>query len=596
MKEIGRRIAGIVDHIKYRTAYKLIVFLLLIFLSFTIVLMSVYYYYFSNSLRKTYIENNTKILNVVSNNLENYIANISQLSLIIRNNNNLINAMIASSYSFQVNDILKLLDYSKMKDLDIQRIEFYIPENNKLYVLDKNDTLTLTTSEDNKTDWYRKLMAEKDYAYIQPVYQPGGSGSMANTVKLVFRRNIINIRTQKSLVTVSIYIDEGIFSREISAAQVYPNEILAVLDSEGTEFYSNLPQPNAGAMSNARLAGLFDSKRATATIDNQNYVVVSGASASGQWRIVKLIEAQAINSSISKALSISLVAVTAFIVIISFSIIFISRNSTKNITKLSEYSKIVAKGNFDVSINNDSKDEIGDLSRQFDIMVRQIQELINEKYILKLSEQNAILNCLQSQINPHFLYNTLQAINGLAIARNQSEIGEMLNALADIFRYSITKKTMTTVYEEVEYINRYLQLCKLRYGKRLNVDYNIDDNVLDYFVPRMILQLLLENSIKYAVEKTTEAVTIGILAKTEEDYLLIQVTDDGPGVTESRLEEIRGSLEHNSIMDAGDNSIGLINLYTQLKMVYNNDVLFHVSSTHRKGFCVSIRIRLKEFA
>lgn len=136
----------------------------------------------------------------------------------------------------------------------------------------------------------------------------------------------------------------------------------------------------------------------------------------------------------------------------------------------------------------------------------------------------------------------------------------MIGMLASTFRYCVSKERMVPIYEELENIKKYVQLCKIRFGSRLEVEYSISDTILDFMIPRMLLQGLVENSVKYAVETTNQKITIRININTRDEKIYIHVSDDGPGISRDRLLEIIEDVNNEDYMVGNKKGIGLANL------------------------------------
>lgn len=214
-------------------------------------------------------------------------------------------------------------------------------------------------------------------------------------------------------------------------------------------------------------------------------------------------------------------------------------------------------------------DEIAYLTMHFNQMVRRTNDLINERYRMKLVEKNAILKALEAEINPHFLYNALQAISTKALKSGNDDVADMVDALALTLRYCISGKDIVYAREELKHIERYLALQSARFGSRLRVNIEWDESLMELQIPKLSIQSLVENSIKHAVEKVSTPVTIVVRATVSESHAIISVYDDGPGISPDRLEQILHTFEVEWEEQEGEN-IGLKNLNTRLKLLYGD--------------------------
>ncbi|MNM90191.1 Sensor histidine kinase YpdA [compost metagenome] len=210
-------------------------------------------------------------------------------------------------------------------------------------------------------------------------------------------------------------------------------------------------------------------------------------------------------------------------------------------------------------------------------MVIRTNDLINERYKMKLIEKNAILKALEAEINPHFLYNALQAISTKALKSGEYEVADMVDALALTLRYCISGKDIVYAREELKHIDHYLALQKARFGSRLEVNVDWEESLQELQIPKLSIQSLVENSIKHAVEKVSEPVTVTIRAELEGSRACISVHDNGPGITEVRMKQILESFETQWEDQEGEN-IGLKNLNTRLKLLYGDDAELVIQS------------------
>lgn len=201
-----------------------------------------------------------------------------------------------------------------------------------------------------------------------------------------------------------------------------------------------------------------------------------------------------------------------------------------------------------------------------------------------LMKKQAEINALQNQINPHFLYNTLEMIRGQAICCNSPEIAETTKALADIFRYSISKKgSMIYLWEELANINSYMQIQQLRFNNKFSLETEIETDAMNVKIPKLLIQPVVENALKHGLEIKRDKGHIKIIAFRTVDRIVVSVEDDGLGMTFDKLKEINNKLYgkgnvHPIVKDTyegtgaessdGRSSIGLVNINERIKLIY----------------------------
>lgn len=287
------------------------------------------------------------------------------------------------------------------------------------------------------------------------------------------------------------------------------------------------------------------------------------------------------------------------LIIIVFSVIFalvilwgiqFSRGLTKPIETLMGRMKLAEKGNFaevNVLIAGDAAmrmDEIGLLHRTFRIMIERINTLITENYANQLLIRETEFMALQAQINPHFLYNTLDSVNWLAKVNNQTQISQMVEALGFLLRNSMSlNEPILTLGDELEMVGNYVTIQKFRFEERLVFTMGVEEQFYSCPVPKLTLQPLLENAIQYALEPAIGICRINIDAQGDGDTLTIVVEDNGPGMANDTLERLRsGKLE------AKGKGIGLLNIDDRIKIAFGHRYGLRIDGESGKGTRISI--------
>ncbi len=266
----------------------------------------------------------------------------------------------------------------------------------------------------------------------------------------------------------------------------------------------------------------------------------------------------------------------------------ISHMLTKPLEHLTESMHIVETGDFQrarmVLKVEENKDEIGQLSQEFNLMLQKIDNLIHENYKKQLLIRDTRLKMLQAQINPHFLYNTLNAINWMIRIKRNDDAAKMIVVLGDIMRASFSKKQYVTLQEEIKLVQNYMTIQQFRYPEHAVFEIVTEGNLDEYQVPHMFIQPLVENAIHYGVENSLDPCKVTVKVWEQEKDILIEVADTGPGMDQSELEEVQ-----NFTVKPKGNGIGLKNIYDRLCIIYENPE-FIVESKSGEGTTVRIRI------
>ncbi|MCK5128806.1 MAG: sensor histidine kinase [Clostridiales bacterium] len=311
------------------------------------------------------------------------------------------------------------------------------------------------------------------------------------------------------------------------------------------------------------------------------------------WTVVNLHQMENYNQEAQRIIkSIILIALLCFLVLI-FVAMAISNAITRPLKDLTLLMKKVEKDDFDVIFETKSKDETAILGSVFNSMIIRIKELIQSVYKSKLAEKDALIYALQSQINPHFLYNTLQSISNIAQLENVTDITTICQCLSSMFRYNIgDNKKFVLLYDEVINIKNYFYLKSVQHRDRIKFVIDIPEELLNIQVPRFILQPLVENSISHGLDMKPNGGVITIEAKTEDKVLIIDIEDNGVGIKEKQLEEIMKTINKNvfSNEELSTNHLGIDNVNSRLVLYYGSEHKLKIDNVPDGGARVSIRI------
>lgn len=311
---------------------------------------------------------------------------------------------------------------------------------------------------------------------------------------------------------------------------------------------------------------------------------------SANWKMVSVISRQEVMKdifSIRKWLWI--ICVIALIIAIGLAS-KISSTISNPIFRLMEQMKKVKEGDLTAKVDIYSEDEVGQLSRNFNSMIQEINSLVNRVYEEQNLKNHAEFKALQAQINPHFLYNTLDSINWLATIHEVEDICRITEALGDLLRSSIRRgNELVPFTEELRYLDNYLLIQKIRYADRLEIITNCNTGNLNIKVPRLILQPLVENAIIHGLEKKIEKGTLLINTAVKEDKFLIEIIDDGVGMTDDVVQTITSGTGKST----GRNTrMGIQNVDKRIKMYFGQEYGLHICSRLNKGTCVTVTLPL----
>ncbi|MDR6885337.1 two-component system sensor histidine kinase YesM [Bacillus sp. 3255] len=279
-----------------------------------------------------------------------------------------------------------------------------------------------------------------------------------------------------------------------------------------------------------------------------------------------------------------LVIVLIFILLISS---FMSARISQPIKRLKKSMEMVEKGHFDTYIHVRGADEVEQLSRRFNLMVSRVRELMDQNIQEQEIKRKNELEVLQSQINPHFLYNTLNSVVRMVGTGKNDEVVTTITSLSKFFRISLSKgKSIITIGDEIEHIRNYLIIQKMRYKDKFDYSIEADEEVLAYKTLKLILQPFVENALYHGIEYMVDEGHIHISARKFKDTIVLQVRDNGVGMSEETLKNIM----NGSVKSEKGSGVGLRNVHERIQLYFGPEYGVKVESELEEGTVVKITI------
>jgi len=285
-------------------------------------------------------------------------------------------------------------------------------------------------------------------------------------------------------------------------------------------------------------------------------------------------------------------------VAIFFGVFVISRmimtSITKPIHKLSEMTKQAASGDFAVRVQENSGDELAILNSSFNQMVEKIGQLVEDIRMEQMNLRQTELKVLQAQINPHFLYNTLDSIIWLAEAGQKEQVVQMVSTLSDFFRTTLSKgRDYITLEEEEAHIRSYLQIQQFRYRDILEYDIQIPTKLFQCEILKLTLQPLVENALYHGIKNKRGIGHIYVNGEQDGDQILLRVQDDGIGMTSERLSYVKTLLCKEEPDENTPSGFGLFNVNQRLRLNYGEQYGLKIESVYREGTTITVVIPKK---
>jgi two-component system sensor histidine kinase YesM len=405
--------------------------------------------------------------------------------------------------------------------------------------------------------------------------------------------------------TNNIRDNSGILSVDITEAYLYSlmddvslseSERIFIVDEEGRLLSgadkSVLGQEYLEASIMDKLKGSEQAILKIGDIGQEEYLVYTTIKDTG-WILIDRIARENILEGYSFWGDLDFILLTILVIILLVAASFVIINNIMN--EIMKRMRLIAEkienegmkaDQYSADQRIDRNDEMGKVEGMVYSMIERTNQLSKESYEVRLEERKAQLMALQAQINPHFLYNTLENINWMAVRKNAPEISSMVTTLAKYFRLSLNKgKVLVSIVDEVELIKTYLTIQNARFDGGLNYEINLDPECKNYSIPKLTLQPIVENSVLHGILKKPEkSGTIRIETLFLEDELMIIITDDGVGMEQERVSELLNSQQSSHY--------GLYNVQERLKLYYGDKYGLKIDSISGQGTTVTLHLGL----
>jgi len=407
------------------------------------------------------------------------------------------------------------------------------------------------------TPWFQRLMSGE-----QSFYQMEGTSIVDGRPVYILASNIVSVNDGQ--VIGMVYLE---------------------LDKEKLEqLFADLTVDSADAI-------LVGEKRIASEKyrDGEQYVSVYAHSGALDEDIEYRIQLKELRRGYGKALVYFLGGMALLILLIYLVDKILADWFAARIIVLRDATREIATGNLDVEVRDCRRDEIGELAGSLNTMVRDMKQLIENEYLVKIESQQATLRALQSQINPHFIYNTLESISMMALIHDQYDIADMAQAFSSMMRYSMEDGTLVTVKEEVENVRNFVTIQKLRFPGRFEVYYRINADCMERKVPRLSIQPLVENAFKHGFEEVLQQRNLIISVCERRDRLVIRIFNDGIAISKERILRIRKLLQPDCSEKTMD-CFALRNLSRRLRLIFGEDSTFMIHSKEGIGTIAAMKI------
>ncbi|MFT4415050.1 cache domain-containing sensor histidine kinase [Fredinandcohnia humi] len=568
--------------------------------------IAVTYYHIKASLRDQIVQENRNLLYQGKVNLESYISELSGLSLTLYNNPNFLNFLKSANNNYTAMDTVKdILQTILHTEENIERVYISFAQDDRIVSISKQSAVVFSTrSQDVNFEAFEKAKNSPSKLYIEPIHFQNEVDTVINVKRpkpvVSIHRSFINTPSDEVLAYISLeFTPDKIF--ELSK-NLYnkENEEFYIITPEGNLIYRSSLNTLPNEKKQEWIGPLVNTNEEQGAMEWKDaffdgvMIYNKLPQPAGGWMLVKRIPYATLYQSVFRVAIINIMFGVIGLILVVLATLFVSFKITSPIRVLLQNIHQVEKGNMQVEFQSLGTDEIGILGDRFKQMIEKINHLINKEYKLELENKTNQLRVLQSQINPHFLYNALQSIGTVALKNNVPQIYSLITHLSKIMRYGMNmEEDKVPLLKEINYMKAFLLLQKERFGDQFEYVFDIEEKALNVAIPKMIIQPIIENYFKHGFESRVGIGKLLLACRLEKGEVVIEVLDNGVGISEERLQEIYSHFDNHSTLREGTN-IGLKNVYARLKLYYNDQATLQLQNVEEGGLLVTMRLPISE--
>lgn len=520
-------------------------------------------------------------------NVEIYLNDLENITLIPYINDNIMSALqqklkyygqeIPDEEAYEMNETLlhEMALYFQLMRQDISDF-LLLPEDKTVYLMSVHSSYYDKQYDYWSQDWYQEAVeADGSAVFIgnneQNYILNPQTDSFFSVVRL-----IKDVETRDSLAVIKADMETSVLESMLQNVSLGEGTYCLVMDKDGGVVCSDRTVPD-------NLLEKMETTENWLTEGLPGYLTASSQVEKAQWRVVALLPENELTRQNYFIYLVGGIIALLYLLIGSFLFTLFARYVTRPLKRLSEAMKRVQKGELGAYYQAESADEIAELGNNFNKMLDKINELIEKEYKAVLARKDMEYYALQSQIQPHFIYNVLYNLIGLNRTGEKVTLENSILSLTEILRYMLSHRDMVKVEVELNVLEKYCELQKLRFGNRFSFVITCEKEFLTCMIPKLLLQPLVENSVLHGIEPQNGGGTITLfgegIEQDGEEYLLFTVADDGIGFEREKLDLTQ--------------CIGLKNIQERLFLIYQN-ASFLIESSPGKGTIVKIMIPRKE--
>ena len=543
--------------------------------------------------QSTVLENSTEytsqLIGQVNNDIDSYISYMENISFIVANNSDVRDYLFTENLTWERSEQLQeriVTLFQTVSDTreDITNIAL-LPDRREPLINDGRAELNPYT-DIAELEWYQKALAAEGQAVISTSHVQNAIAGKYDWV-VTLSRSITNKASPGVQGVFFVDLNYNSISDLCERISLGDRGYIYILDENGGIVYHPQQQLIYSGMKDELISEVMDTDTPSFLTEDGRLYTVSRSEATG-WIVVGVSYVSELMAGADEARFTYLLVAMVLLAVAMLLAFVLSDKITRPIKSLELSMKEVEKGNFShVALEVRENNEIGRLSRNFNTMTREIQNLMEQSEKEQQAKRKYELKVLQSQINPHFLYNTLDSIIWMAEWGKNQEVVKMTSSLARLLRRSISnEQEVVTIEEEIDYTEAYLTIQKMRYQDKLEYEIEVDPDIRKEETVKLVLQPVVENAIYHGIKYKEGKGLIQIRGFREEGSIILRVQDDGRGMDQDTLEHIF----EKHVRDTKSNGVGLQNVHERIRLYYGTAYGLSFESEPGKGTTVRIRL------
>ncbi|MFC5405364.1 cache domain-containing protein [Cohnella soli] len=573
-------------------------FILFYLITIFIPVIIIYYVSYTNTVNLIQREIQTSLSSLsvqVNNNLEDWLKKMDSMTSTMYTSA-LLNTLSKEKYETDslefVNDhreFDKFFMYVLTQSNEIASI-YVFTQNKNMFYKSYAGSVKLHYDPEGE-EWYSRTLNNKGKTTFFGLHDPWPLSSGKGNV-FSFSREIRNMEGEH-LGVLLVDIKLNSISQLISRSADTYNSKFLVMDNNGNLVYHDKEIEFANDENALAKLNHSDTQPSTTVINGKTFHLTSQTSDISGWKIISVTPEQSFNQHTLKLFVFYAIITAISVFVFSFMLLLLYLTIYRPIYRLNHSMKKVEAGDFSVQMRGLAKDEIGQLNTSFNQMVVKVKDLIESEYKATILRKDAELKALQAQINPHFLYNTLQLISSIAVVKKIPEINRASLSLGYMLRYSIQSSgDLVPFKQELEHVTSYLAIQKIRLEDEVSINVDVGHGVEELEIMKLTLQPIVENAFQHGIDKRRVHGIVELKAEAVNDQLIISIRDNGIGMSEETLRNLMTSLESSvdHLPNNGKENIGLSNVYSRLKLHYGAKCAIRISSQYGEGTEVIITV------